>query len=239
MTRAVERAFIAALRRAEAIVSVSAFTAREAADVAGIDPARIRVVHSALPPCDAALSPHKAGEPYLLALGTAEPRKNLGLLIEAWAILGKGGKPPLLIVCGPCDTQEGERLRAVAARLGVAGRIRFAGFAPQAQVRSLLAGASGLLFPSRYEGFGYPLLEAFREGCPVAAADAASLPEIGGDAMRLLSPDDPAAWAETAAAFASDAALRELLAAAGRERLAAFTVEAMVAGHLAAYKEAV
>jgi alpha-1,3-rhamnosyl/mannosyltransferase len=239
MTTAVERAFMAALRRADAIVADSAFTAREAAEATGIDAARFRVVHCALPPA-APATPHDAGEPYLLALGTAEPRKNLAVLIEAWGILAGRGKPPLLLICGSCDTPEGERLRATVARLGLAGRVRFLGFSPQAQVRSLLAGASGLLFPSRYEGFGYPLLEAFREGCPVAAADAGSLPEIGGPAVLLLPPDDPAAWADTASALvAADAATRGRLVAAGRTRLAAFGLDAMAAGHLAAYQEAV
>ncbi|HMQ27854.1 MAG TPA: glycosyltransferase, partial [Acidimicrobiales bacterium] len=106
--------------------------------------------------------------------------------------------------------------------LGGAGRVRRPGRVPRADLDGLLAPATALLFPSRFEGFGAPVLEAMSRGCPVVAADATALPEVVGDAGILLPPDEPEEWSRVMHELIADPERRRELAAAGRARAALY-----------------
>jgi glycosyltransferase involved in cell wall biosynthesis len=120
-----------------------------------------------------------------------------------------------------------EPVRAVVAALpaDVRRRVVLTGYVSDEEKRALLAGATLLAYPSRYEGFGFPVLEGFSAGVPVLTSSAASLPEVAGDAALLVDPNDVDAIAEGLVRLFGDPDLRERLVAAGRERLATFSWE--------------
>jgi glycosyltransferase involved in cell wall biosynthesis len=128
-----------------------------------------------------------------LSIGTLEPRKNYVRLIEAYAALHAAADtpPPPLIIAGGHGWLY-EEILAAPARLGLTGQVRFLGKVPAADLPLLLAGAGLFVYPSLYEGFGLPVLEALACGVPVVAADTTSIPEVLGDAGLYCDPLDPA-----------------------------------------------
>lgn len=192
--------------------------------------------------------------PYFLYVGTIQPRKNLARLIEGFGLLGAGGRgaggeagaggayairpgesspapqtpapspQPLLVIAGRRGWLSAPIERR-AAELGVAERVRFVGYVPDADLPALLSGALAFVFPSLYEGFGMPVLEALACGAPVLTSRTSALPEVAGDAAQLVDPLDTAAIAAGMARLASDADLRADLRARGLARAAAFTWE--------------
>lgn len=191
---------------------------------------KVRVVHLGCgpefcPPEPAAVASVRArygiaGE-YVLAVGTLQPRKNLGRLFEAFgrvrAALGDGYR---LVVAGGPGHRAAEIYRQ-AAPLGDAAQ--FLGYVPAADLPALLGGAAALAFPSLYEGFGLPALEAMACGAPVVASSATSLPEVVGEAGLLVPPTDVAALAGALVSVLDDPALRAALRARGLARARAFT----------------
>ncbi len=128
--------------------------------------------------------------PYFLFVGTLEPRKNLGRLLEAWSRLppGLGGGAVMAVVGGA--GWGGVNVQAIVAKLGLQERVRVLGFVSDQQLATLYAHALFLAMPSLYEGFGLPLLEAASRGVPVLTSDISSMPEVAGDAGVLVSPLD-------------------------------------------------
>jgi glycosyltransferase involved in cell wall biosynthesis len=124
----------------------------------------------------------------LLTLSAKRPHKNLGSLIGALAAIPAEHRP--LLVMPGYPTWYEQELRALAQRAGVAGDVRFPGWIDSAQVEGLWALARGFVFPSLYEGFGLPVLEAMARGVPVACSSSSSLPEVAGDAALLFDPHD-------------------------------------------------
>lgn len=234
-----------AARRARAVIAVSAFTKAELLAVYGLPESRVHVVHNGveaacrpLPPAEVAAWRAAAGLPerYVLAVGTLQPRKNLRLLLEAWPRLAARlpDAPPLVIAGAPGwgDTDLG----GLAARLGVADRVRFPGFIPQAQLPLLYNAAAALALPSRYEGFGLPVAEAMACGCPAVVATGSSLTEVAGDAALHAPPDDAEAWAAALARLLSDDDLAATLRRRGLARAAAMTWERAAAATAAVYR---
>jgi glycosyltransferase involved in cell wall biosynthesis len=219
---------------AKTVVVPSAFTASEVAD-AGIEAGRIHVVpHGIDPPDDVPAAEVSArlrrldlgADPFLLAVGTVEPRKGLDVLASAFCAL----RGVQLVVAGPPGWGE------VAGLEGPG--IRRLGAVDELLLDALYRGASALVMPSRTEGFGLPALEAMARGCPVVASRAGSLPEVVGDAGLLVPPGDRDALAGALAEVLGDDGLRARLGAAGRRRAAEFTWTACVDGHVAAYRVA-
>ncbi len=195
-----------------------------------IDPARISVVHHgvaarfAQPPDDAARERIAAligTAPYLLCIGTVQPRKNLLRLIDALAATPDA---PRLVIVGRRGWLA-EPIERRAAELGIADRVRFTGYLADRDLPALYAAATAFVFPSLYEGFGMPVLEAMAAGTPVLTANTSALPEVAGDAAVLVDPGDTAAIAAGLGRISHDSALRQRLSIAGRQRAATFTWE--------------
>jgi glycosyltransferase involved in cell wall biosynthesis len=163
--------------------------------------------------------------PYFLYLGTLQPRKNLARLIEAYALWRERhavDPAPQLVLAGKRGWLYAALFEQVE-RLGLAGQVVFPGYVPEAEKPALLSGALAFLFPSLYEGFGLPVLEAQACGCPVVASTTSSLPEVAGEAALLVDPVDVGAIVRALARLADDVALRRRLVAQGRENVKRFS----------------
>jgi glycosyltransferase involved in cell wall biosynthesis len=224
------------LRAARRVIAISRATRDDLVRHYGADPARIAVVHHGLGagfrPVDdpavvtAAAARHGLAGPYFLYVGTVQPRKNLERLIEAFAAATAGlPEPRPVLAIGGRRGWLSEAIERRAAALGVGGRVRFLGYLPDADLPTLLSGAVAFLFPSLYEGFGMPVLEAMACGAPVLTSTTSALPEVAGDAALLVDPRDTGAIAAAIGRLASDEGLRTELRTRGLVRAAQFTWE--------------
>src|SRR6266508_1223562 len=239
-------------RAADRIIAISGATRDDLVRYTGMRPDKITVIHHGVserfrPVVDrdsiqATQSRYGITAPYFCYIGTLQPRKNLVRLIEAFArvetrdlrleagsIAGISSLKPQasslnLVIAGKRGWLT-EAIERRAAELGLANRVIFTGYVPDEDVPALLSGALGFVFPSLYEGFGMPVLEAMACGAPVLAANTSSLPEVTGDAALLVDPTDAGAIAAGLARLANDASLRADLRARGRARAAQFTWE--------------
>lgn len=216
-----------AARRCAAIVAPTEFAKREIVEFAGADPARVFVTLEGADPAFRQPRPAPAaaaGGPFLLCVAHTYPHKNVALLIRAFARIA-AEIPHRLVLVG--KARLGEPEVAAALRLAPPGRVeRIAGIGWNDLV-GLYQHADWFVFPSLYEGFGLPVLEAMSAGTPVLTTREASIPEIGGEAVRYAEGRDEAAFAAALrAAVDLPRAERERLAAAGRARAAGFTWEA-------------
>ncbi len=161
--------------------------------------------------------------PVLLTLSAKRPHKNLAALVAALARI-PSERRPVLVLPGYPTWHEGE-LRELARREGLAGDVRFPGWVSPADVEGLWELARAFVFPSLYEGFGLPVLEAMARGVPVACSNASSLPEVAGDAALLFDPHDEAAIAAAIEQLLGDRDTAERLRARGLARARGFTWE--------------
>lgn len=203
---------------ADAIVCVSESTRRDLLRYYPVDPARAVAIHSGLgTPAEAAPLDGLPSR-YILFVSTIEPRKNLETLIDAYEQLReRGAYDGALVVVG----RVGWKSEALAPRLRGPGVVHL-DYLPAAQLATVYENAEVFVFPSIYEGFGFPLLEAMARGVPSIAARSSSLPEIGGDAALYFDPLDANALASQIERVVSDGALREELGRKGRVRAAEF-----------------
>jgi glycosyltransferase involved in cell wall biosynthesis len=171
----------------------------------------------------------------LLTMSAKRPHKNLLRLLDAHARLG--ADRPVLVLPGYPTPHEAE-LRARAQELGTAADVRFPAWISDEDREGLYALADAFVFPSLYEGFGLPVLEAMARGVPVATSGRASLAEVAGDAAVLFDPEEPAAIATAITGLLDDGDARARLRAAGRERAAAFTWERTAALTVDSYRRA-
>lgn len=220
------------LKHANRIVAISEATKKDLMRLLGIPAERITVTPLA---ADPRFSPHTdaAAEtavrrkfnlprPFCLAVGTIEPRKNLPFLVEAFST-AKREDHDLVIVGKP--GWDAETLYKRIRQLHVAQRVHVLEYVDEADLLTMLRMSTALLFPSRYEGFGLPVLEAMASGTPVVSSTAASLPEVGGDAVLYADPQDLDAWRDHISRVIGDAQLRGQLREKGLARAATFTWE--------------
>lgn len=222
------------LRRADAVITVSESSKRDIVNHYGTPPEKIMVVYQSIAPNfrvlpkDAVLR-ERLGQfgirgPYILAVGNLQPRKNLYRLILAYArLLRNGTYRGNLVLVGKSKWQESS-LFQLAHELGLEDHINFTGYVSDEDLVALYNGADVFVYPSLYEGFGLPPLEAMACGCPVVASDSSSLPEVVGDAGILAPPqsDDAIAWAISRLVF--EPGLRATLMARGLERVQRFSM---------------
>ena len=221
------------------VIAVSQATADDLTELYGVEPARISVVPLGVEPPGAADQPAAARlladlgvrGPFLLAVGTMEPRKNLPRLLAAFGEVTDELPDHFLVVAGPVGW--GPTLRPTWDSV----RVKLAGPVGDPVLRALYRTAEGLAYPSLYEGFGLPVVEAMAHGLPVLTSDRSSLPEVAGDAAVLVDPLDRGAIAKGLVRLVTDSALRRRLADAGPRRAARFTWPATAAGTWAAYRE--
>ena len=236
------------LRAARLTIAISQATKDDLVRRYGADPARVRVVHHGLgetfrrienPQVIAdARERHGIAPRYLLYVGTLQPRKNLARLIDAFALVAN--HPDLvgvqMVIAGGRGWLS-EDVGRRAAECGLATRIHFSGYLPDADLSALLSGALAFVFPSLYEGFGMPVLEAMACGTPVLTSTTSSLPEVAGDAALLVNPANTEEIAAGIVRLVSDDDLRALLCARGLARAATFTWDRCARETLAVLRE--
>lgn len=221
--------FEAVRRKADSIITISEFTRDEFVRLVG--PARqpIHPITLAAPErwFDVRPTSNPEPAPYVLYVGNVKPHKNLSTLLEAMRLLGDAVPHNLVIVGKESGFITGDpQVRERAA--GLAGRVRFTGRVTDEVLEQYVAHADALVFPSLYEGFGLPPLEAMACGCPVVVSNAASLPEVCGDAAVYIDPLDPADVARQLRRVLEDGALRARLGARGRARAREFSYDTCV-----------
>jgi glycosyltransferase involved in cell wall biosynthesis len=215
-----------AVRRGAWFHTTSDFVRDEVIETFAVAPERVVRVYPGIPPIeggDAARGRVLAGaDRYVLALGTIEPRKNYPALVRAFDALA-ADDPDLVLVVAGLRGWGGDAFDAAVASAHHRDRVRVPGYVSADDRRDLLAGASVLAFPSHYEGFGFPPLEAMAAGVPVVTTHAGAVPEVVGDAALLVEADDVDALAGALATALADAGVRRVLTERGRERHRAFS----------------
>lgn len=153
------------------------------------------------------------------------PHKNHRVLLYALTIIRQAGFPVPLVVCTGQPKNAHEDFLHTIHSLDLKDRVRWLGYLPDEDIPALYAGALALVYPSKYEGFGFPLLEAMATGCPIISSRTTCLPEIAGDAALLLDPDDSEAWAEAMVELMDHPDRQQMLQRKGRSRVKAFSWE--------------
>jgi glycosyltransferase involved in cell wall biosynthesis len=234
-----ERATRLAVAEAARLLVPSRATAADLGELYGVEPSRIAVVPLGVerPEPDRAAAQRLLKElgvpgPFLLAVGTLEPRKNLPRLLRAFGALADDLPEHHLVVAGPVGWGPSLRPDWSSVRVKLAGRV------PDPVLHGLYALADGLAYPSMYEGFGLPVLEAMAHGIPVLTSDRGSLPEVAGDAALLVDPTDTDALSAGLVRLVNDSALRTIQRTVGPKQAAGYTWEATAAGTWAAYRQA-
>ncbi len=228
-------------RRADHILTDSAFSAAEIRELLRVPPERVTAIPLGLAPefqaptsevREATLAALNLRQPYLLTVGTIEPRKNLPLLVETFERLTDFDGE--LVIAGRPGWQVAPILERIR-RSPRAARIRLLHTLEDAQLPALYAGADLFLIASFYEGFGFPPLEAMACGTPVVSSQGGSLPEVLGDAARIVPGFEAADWSVAVGGLLGDAAARARLATAGRAQAARYTWAATARQTLAVY----
>ncbi len=229
----------AAVKRADAILVPSKSSAQDLCSRTPVDPTRVHVIplapSLATSEDDPAVVLARLGvtAPYVLSVGTIEPRKNLTRLVRAYRQVAPD-VPHALVLAGP-PGWHAEELEAELARPGT-GTIVRTGRVTDEQLDALYRGTDAFVYPSLYEGFGLPVLEAMARGVPAIASNTSSLPDVAGDAALLVDPTDVSEIAEALARVLTDRTLAGDLRTRGRERAATFTWGATANATLDVYR---
>jgi glycosyltransferase involved in cell wall biosynthesis len=247
-TVAAEEAFAErVLKRADGLIADSENTRQDAIRMLGIVPEKIRVVHLGVPPSynhvpvesvtrvARAFCLHK---PYFLSVGTIEPRKNIDNLLDAWQSLPAlfRRETELIVVGMPGWRSETTMRRLIQANSEDRG-VRYLGYVPERDLPALTAGAVAFVYPSLYEGFGFPVAQAMAVGCPVITSNVSSLPEVTGGAAILIDPRSVADLTAAILRVGESPDLRSQLRAQGIERARQFTWERAASESLRYFSE--
>jgi glycosyltransferase involved in cell wall biosynthesis len=230
-----QRAQVAVLERAAAIITVSAATADDLVHI-GLSPDRLVVARLGFTPLPDPIPPAAVASEkgFLLTVGETSPRKRLDLLLRALALLGDGSR---LVMAGPPAGDE-HRLQRLIGELGLAPRVTRLGAVSDAELSWLYGHAAALCFPSVSEGFGLPVLEALALGLPVIASDIPATRELASSAAIYPGSHEADAWGQAIQALLSDRTVRERLSQAGQRRAAEFTWDRTASATLHAYRMA-
>lgn len=237
-------------RRAAQIITVSEYSRQDIIKTYGIAPERITVTPEAAAETfdrvtdetylQAVREHYGIERYYILSLSSIQPRKNLVRLIEAYSLLHRlhpEGKLPQLVLAGKRGWLDNETLRAAQADI-VNSSIRFTGYVAAEHLNALYSGAICFVYPSYFEGFGLPILEAMKCGAPVIAGDRTSIPEVAGEAALLFNPFDTSSLVEALKRVLNDSEFRQTLSARGRQRASEFRWKTTARLTLTAYEKA-
>jgi glycosyltransferase involved in cell wall biosynthesis len=247
--RFLQYSYLSSLRKADLIFTDSEYSKTDLVSNCGIRGDRIVVAYlgfdadlfKALPPNLSeqreVLGRYGIEQPYLLHVGSLEPRKNLVRLLQAYRVLidRRRDFSLQLVLCGRTSASSNEILRAIRAP-GRPRRVIVTGAVPDRDLAVLYGVATACAMPSLYEGFGLPLVEAMASGVPVMSSNASCLPEIAGDAALYFDPESVEEMSECMERLLSDSALRDALVARGLERTRRFSWEGCARKTLAALK---
>ena len=238
-----------AAQKADHVIAVSHFAVAELVECFGVDEQRVSVVHNGVDEAwldapdtqDVAstLSAHGLRPGYFLSVGTLQPRKNVERVLGAWLALPAPERAErALVIVGAAGWRCETLLRRIeAARAEGENVVWLRGLAGEQALRHVYAGAGALVFPSLYEGFGIPLLEAFASSVPAVTSNVSSLPEVSAGAALEVDPLDEGAIGAAMLALVRDGALRARCIAAGRARAAALTWRATAQSTAAVYRQ--
>lgn len=244
-----ERTFLTAARVSERLVCISDFARRTVLEQGNVPPGRTATIHISLPRRLSRTAPEAVAavrqtlglgqDVYFLYPANFWPHKNHRMLLTAFGMLcAARPESGVRLVLTGADTGLRRELVQAVASLGLEDRVLFAGYVSDADLSALLTGAKALVFPSLFEGFGMPLVEAMHVGTPIVCADVTSLPEVGGEAALYFDPRRPDAMAAAMGRILDEPGLCESLVAKGRERLSAFGgPEAMARRYLAVFED--
>lgn len=185
------------------------------------------IIHHRFNAADSAARDEAAGMPYFLYPANCWPHKNHETLLVAYRLYRRqhSGTPWRLVLTGH-ESDAMHQLLETAGHLGVREHVTFHGYLPEKEFARLWRNAGALVFPSRHEGFGIPLIEAMHFGIPILSSEVGSLREVGGDAALYADPISPVAWADAMLEIAAQPELRAALVARGRRRLGEFSLAA-------------
>jgi alpha-1,3-rhamnosyl/mannosyltransferase len=246
---AMARYFEPGLRRADLVIAVSEFVRGEIIERFALAPDKVRAIGEG---ADAIFTPQDAAATrptldrlglkhgsYFLSVGTLEPRKNLQRVLDAYAALPDSLRAACPLVLAGMAGWDTAQAHARIAQLVAAGEIRRLGYLPRADLAMVTAGARVLVYPSLYEGFGLPPLEAMSCGVPVITSNVSSLPEVVGDAGMLVTPTDTGQIREAMERMAVDGDFREAMAARALVRSRDFSWSRCAQETVAAYRDVV
>ena len=200
------------LRRADGLISVSESTRRDAIELLDLPPDRVTTIHSGVDDSFFDAAPLRRPKPYVLYLGTIEPRKNVETLLDAWNALRADLRDAFdLVIAGPM----GWAPPKIQAR--VRAESNYLGYVKQAELPALTAGASLFVYPSLYEGFGFPVVQAMASSVPVITSNVSSLPEVTGDGGILIEPKSVSQLAAAMTSLLEDESKREQLGKRARQ----------------------
>jgi len=234
-----------AAKRSHRVIAASTSTRDDILRFLGADPGRVDIVPHGLgatpapeptPEEELRRSHHLDRRRVVLSASAKRPHKNLVALLDALATMPAETRPVLILPGYP--TWHEVQLREHADRLGVASDVRFLGWVSARDLEGLYAISDCFVFPSLYEGFGLPVLEAMRRGVPVACSNTSSLPEVAGDAALLFDPNDTTAIRQAMERLLRDRALAEELARRGRARAQEFSWDRSARETLVSYERA-
>ena len=203
------------LRRADRLIAVSENTRADAVRVLGLDPGGIDVIYSGIPEVYFGAQPRPAARPYVFFLGTIEPRKNIDTLLDAWERFSLRNDFDLLIA--GATGWSSEKTLARLTTVPPPG-VRYLGYVPEDELPGLTAGATAFIYPSLYEGFGFPVAQAMAAGVPVITSNTSCLPEITGGGALLVDPRSPAEIQFALEKLLISPVLQQQLRTAGRAR---------------------
>lgn len=234
----------AAIRLSRQVITVSDFSKSEIMRYMHVDPRKLTVIHNGVAAERFRKTPtdrdRRAGPPdYCLFVGNVKPHKNITGLVEAMVHVRQACPDMNLVVVGKKEQflTGVPRLEERIVELGLSDHVRFTGYVSDVALSDYYAGACMLVFPSFYEGFGLPPLEAMAAGIPVVASRAASIPEICGDAAWYVDPHDPYAIAQGILRVRQDTALAKKLVLKGRARVEAFSWQASARRHMDLFED--
>jgi alpha-1,3-rhamnosyl/mannosyltransferase len=218
------------LKRSHGLIAVSEVTRQDAVRILNIPPEKISVIHHGIADVFFDVPPERASEvrsryalerPYLLFVGTIEPRKNVDTLLDAYQSLAPSLRGEFdLVLAGPPGWAQAETM----ARLRPSSPgVRYLGYVAERDLPGLFAGAAAFVYPSLYEGFGFPVVQAMAAGTPVITSAVSALPEVSGGAALLIDPRSQAALGDAIACLLTSPSRREALAALGRANARRFS----------------